>query len=165
MNIEFIQIYKENIELYQELLPEWIKYTKELDNEDEDTAVDVIIDDLQRRVDHQGVRRDMYLKLFYIDNTLVGFAHFAVAKGSLYGLLEPENGFVMEFYIIPKYRRKGYGKILYNHIEETLIHDGVGYICLTANQTTGEPFWSVMGFSVTGKIDPDNNLPVLVKKV
>jgi len=162
--VKFIQIYKEDTELYQVLLPEWINYMKEIDDEEQDPNFEEqILNDLQRRIKNQGTRKDMHLELFYYDDVFVGFAHFAIATGALYGLLEPGNGFIMEFYIIPKYRKKGYGKILYNHVENILINDGAKHICLTANHSTGEPFWIAMGFNDTGKIDTDNNLPVYVK--
>ena len=162
---KFVQIYKEDAESLQVLLPEWINYMKELDSEEEDTPVDVITKDLDRRVNNQGSRNDMHLELFYIDNIFVGFAHFAIVHNSLYGLLEPGNGFVLEFYISPEHRRKGCGRFLYNHVEDTLKKDGAIHICLTANYATGEPFWVAMGFSNTGKIDKGNDFPVYVKNV
>ena len=52
------------------LLPDWINYMEELESEDEDTPVDTIINDLQRRLNNQGSRHDMHLELFYYDNVM-----------------------------------------------------------------------------------------------
>ena len=71
----------------------------------------------------------------------------------------------MEFYIIPDFRRKGYGRTLYEHIENVLINDGAQHMCLTANLVTGKPFWVAMGFHDTGKVDPDNKLPIFIKQL
>ena len=164
--IRFVQIYKDDNELYQKLLPVWCDYMKEVNGEGEDTPLETVTKDLQRRVNNQGSRNDMHLELFFVDDVFIGFAHFAIVKGPQYdGLLEPGNGFVLEFYIIPEHRRKGYGRVLYNHIEKILKNDGAEHICLTANHATGEPFWMAMGYTGTEKIDTDNDLPVYVKKI
>jgi GNAT superfamily N-acetyltransferase len=165
-NAKFIQIYKDDTELYQELLPKWIDYMKEIDDGGQDSDFEeYIIKDLKLRVKNQGTRKDMHFELFYLDDAFIGFAQFAIVHGTLYGLAEAGNGFILEFYIVPEYRRKGYGKFLHNHIEETLIREGAKYICLTAYLASGEPFWVAMGYNDSGKADNDNNLPVYMKSV
>jgi hypothetical protein len=37
------------------------------------------------------------------------------------------------------------------------------YLCPAP--VTGEPFWSTMGFVDSGKIDPDEKLPIYIKKI
>ena len=165
-NIQFRQIYKDDPGLYQSLLPLWKDYFNEIDERkwDADLEEEVILD-LKRRVKIQGNRKEMHFELFYCDDALIGFANFAINTGTHYGLLEEGYGMVAEFYIIPANRRKGYGKLFYGHVERTLICDGAKYIYLTPDLITGVPFWTAMGFSDSGKTDPDNKLPIYIKKL
>ena len=162
-NIKHIQVYKDNQDLYDKLLPMWIAYFDELyeHQQDEKATTDEIIHDLKRRINNQGARPDMHFEMFFCDDILVGFAHFAVVKGGS----KAGCGFVMEFYVTPYYRRKGYGKLLYEHIEKTLKQHGVNEIFLTSDTSTGVPFWVAMGFNDSGNIDPDNNMSEYIKKI
>ena len=161
-NTLYVQIYEENQDLYDELLPLWFAYFNELDeNENDKPTKDEIINDLKRRISNQGKRSDMHFELIFCDNTLIGFSHFAVVLGGS----QAGWGFIMEFYIVPEFRRKGYGKLFYKHIEKTLKNDGAENIFLTCDTITGEPFWIAMGYNDSGKIDPDNNLPVYIKNL
>ena len=169
-NIRFTQIYKENQDLHQELLPLWLDYMKEIGEHNSNSPYnnDEIIKDIQgleRRVKIQGNRKEMHFELFYCDDLLIGFANFAIDTGTVYGLIEAGYGVVMEFYIAPNYRRKGYGKILFGHIEKALKSDGTQHIYLTPDLVTGEAFWVAMGFRDTGKVDPDNKLPIYLKNI
>ncbi len=164
-NIKFIQIYKDNQEIYQELLPKWIHYFKELNEHDPSLirTEEEIIHDLTRRVKIQGDRSDMHFELLYCDDVLIGFSNFAIDLGTVYGLLEKGYGTVMEFYIVPEHRRKGYGRLFYEHIEKTLQNDGASKMYVCPDNVTGEPFRVAMGFADSGKIDPDNEMPIYIK--
>ena len=165
-NITYFQIYKENQDLYNEILPLWIAYLNEpYESDDKKPADDERICDLNIRINIQGNRPDMHFELFFCDGTLIGFANFAIDTGGISGLIKKGYGTVMEFYIAPEFRRKGYGKLFYNHIEETLIKDGTQNIYLTSDTVAGVPFWGAMGFSESGKIDPDNKMPIYIKSV
>jgi len=159
-NLEFIQIFKVNQTLYQNLLPKWINYMNEVT---EDKSNDEIIRDFNRRINIQGTRIDMHFELCYLGTELIGFSNFAIDTGTLYGLLQAGYGTIMEFYVVPSYRRKGYGTILYSHLEETLKNDSAEHIYLTPDLVTGKPFWVAMGFCDTGIIDPDNDLIVYLR--
>ena len=166
-NALYIQIYKDNQDLYNNILPLWVAYFNELyeSNDDEKPTSDEIIHDLNRRINIQVNRPNMHFELFFCDDVLVGFANFAIDKGGIAELIDKGFGFVMEFYIAPQFRRKGYGKLFYNHIEETLKNDGTKNIYLTSDTVTGIPFWIAMGFDDGGKIDPDNGLPIYIKNI
>jgi GNAT superfamily N-acetyltransferase len=166
-NTMYIQIFKEKQDLYKDILPLWLAYFNELrEGEDNEKPTEgETIHDLNRRINIQGRRPDMHFELFYCDDIPVGFANFAIDTGGISGLIEKGYGFVMEFYIAPEFRRKGYGQLFYEHIEKTLINDGTQNIYLTSDTVTGVPFWVAMGFSESGKIDPDNNLPIFIKNI
>jgi len=167
-NTKYVQIYKENQDLYNDILPLWLAYFNELresKSDDEKPTEDETIHDLNRRINIQGRRPDMHFELFYYDNVSAGFANFAIDTGGISGLIEKGYGFVMEYYIAPKFRRKGYGKLFYEHIEATLKNDGTKNIYLTSDTVTGVPFWIAMGFNDSSKIDPDNKMPIYIKSV
>jgi len=163
-NITYVQIYKEEHDLYKDLLPKWIDFIKELaEHENGSKTDDEIIHDLNRRINIQGIRKDMHFELLYCDNILVGFSNFAIDLGTIYGLIEAGHGTVMGFYIVPEFRRKGYGRLLFEHIEETLRNDGANQMYVCPDPVTGEPFWVAMGFRDSGKFDPDDKLPIYIK--
>ena len=162
-DIQYIQVYKDNQNLYDDLLPMWIAYFDELDENrnDEKPTLDEIIHDLKRRINNQGERPDMHLEMFFCDDIFIGFAHFAVVSGGS----KAGCGFIMEFYITPDYRRRGCGKLFYEHIEKTLSGHGAKKLFLTSDTLTGVPFWISMGFNVSGNIDPDNDMTEYVKNI
>jgi GNAT superfamily N-acetyltransferase len=95
----------------------------------------------------------------------MGIANFAIDTGTIYGLIEAGCGTVLGFYIKPEYRRKGFGRAFFKHIENTLKADGATHIYTTPDKVTGVPFWSAMGFAASGKIDPDNHLSIYIKTI
>lgn len=123
--LTFTQITRENQKQHEELLSQWITYMREIDeHENESISDEKIIHDLERRINIQGKRKDMHFEVCYQKDDMIGFANFAINLGTLYGLLGYGYGTVMELYISPEYRRKGFGNLLYEHIEETLKYDG-----------------------------------------
>lgn len=165
-NIRFVQIYKGDQLLHRDLLPRWIDFSRELDGHAGIyKADDEIILNLTRRINIQGNRKDMHFLLMYREQSLIGFANFAIDTGTVYGLLEPGCGTSMGFYIAPEFRRAGNGRLLYNHIEQVLIGDGAKAMYVCPGPVTGEPFWRAMGFADSGKIDPDDKLPIYIKQL
>lgn len=69
----------------------------------------------------------------------------------------------MEFYVLPEFRRNGYGKQMYSHLEELLIMDGAKGLYLTSDPVTGKPFWLACGYKSTGKKSPENNQEIYEK--
>ncbi len=167
-NTTHIQIYKKDHDLYNDIFPLWLAYFNELyegNGDDEKPTEDETILDLNRRIKIQGRRPDMHFEMLYYDNAPIGFANFAIDTGGISGLIEKGYGSVMEFYIAPEFRRKGYGQLFYEHIEKTLKNDGAQNLYLTSDTVTGLPFWIAMGFSDSGKIDPDNKILIYIKSV
>ena len=165
-NREFIQIYKGNQGLYADLLPRWIDFIRELDaHRNSATTDNEIILALDRRVNIQGSRKDMHFELMYCGGDLIGFANFAIDLGTIYGLLEAGYGAFLGFYIAPAFRRKGYGRRLFEHAEETLKSDGARQMHVCPDSVTGAPFWIAMGFRDSGKFDPDDKLPIYIKRI
>lgn len=88
------------------------------------------------------------------NNNMIGFAHFKIDRSERIGW-----GYILEFYIIPDFRRKGLGRKLYNFIKQDLINCGIKDIWLTADKVNGEPFWFSLEFIDTGVTE--NELKIL----
>jgi len=164
--LNFVQIQRNNGQHFIETVNLWIAYIQELSsydgiNEDENE----IMDNLRKRIGIQGERPDMHLEIAYLGDEPIGIANFAIDLGTVYGLIESGYGTVMEFYIKPGFRKKGLGKEFLNHIEDVLRNDGAKYIYICPDSVTGKPFWKAMGFVDSGKVDPDNKLPIYTKNI
>ncbi len=106
---------------------------------------------------------DRHLELCYENNSLIGFLYGKIDHLSHQGYIKIGYGYIMEFYVIPEFRRKGYGKKMYVHLEELLKKDGAFNLYLTADPITGKPFWEAMGFTNSLKKSPDNNQDIYIK--
>ena len=162
--LTFIQIKKNNNEHYETAKKLWIPFSIELDEHEGITETEEeMLHDLTRRISIQGNRPAMHFELAYADNEPVGIAMFAIDTGTVYGLLESGYGVITGFYIKPEYRRMGYGKEFFTHIECVLKKDGAPKIYLTPDEVTGEPFWISLGFKNSGKFDPDDKKFIYIK--
>ena len=79
------------------------------------------------------------------------------------GYIKVGYGYIMEFYVLPEFRRNGYGKQMYSHLEELLITDGAKGLYLTSDPITGKPFWLACGYKNTGEKSPENNQEIYEK--
>lgn len=163
--LKFIQLQGSNKKLFEMAKEVWLPFIHEVNANDRKTQSDAeIISGLQKRIHIQGTRSDMHFELALLENEVIGIAMFAIDLGTIYGLLEhPGYGTVMGFYIKPKYRRKGFGRLFFEHIQRTLQRDGANSMYVCPDLVTGIPFWRAMGFSDSGKMDPDDQKPIYMK--
>lgn len=165
--LRFEQIEPGNENHRLEALSLWIPYIKEIyvDDPEEMSKKDEELEkELQARIEIQGQQYGMHFELVYSEcNELVGFTFYAVDHGGIEGMLEAGYGYIMEYYICPKHRRKGYAASVFLHVQTMLVRDGVKRLYLTPDSKTGVPFWTAMGFYETGLIDPDNHMPIYIK--
>lgn len=161
-NLKYIQIRKDSDQQFKQLLSMWIPYFKEIGSTENDS---VITEYARQRVNIQGKREDMHFELCFDDSILVGFCFYAVDLGGIKGILPPNLGYIMEFYVLPQYRRQGYGIKILKHIEKTFLSHGAEYMYLTPGEVSGEAFWRSLRFVDSGKTDPDNHNQIYIKKV
>ena len=109
--------------------------------------------------------KDRFVELCYLGEDLIGFAYGKIDREDQRGYVRPGWGYVMEFYIKPEYRRNGYGRENYKHLENIFKSKGVSNIWLTADPVTGEPFWSAVCFTNSGEKSPENNLYIYEKTI
>ncbi|MBQ7980997.1 MAG: GNAT family N-acetyltransferase [Oscillospiraceae bacterium] len=101
--------------------------------------------------------RPIYLKFCCIDSAVIGFFYADVDKAGDKGFVKNGYGCILEFYVLPEYRRCGYGKEMFLYLQDMFKSDGIKKMYLTADPVTGKPFWEALGFKCTGEICPDNN--------
>jgi len=161
-SMKYIQIQKDNDEQFQQLLDMWIPYLKEVGNTESDS---VITKYGRQRVNIQGKRDDMHFELCFNDSNMVGFCFYAVDLGGIKDILAPNFGYIMEFYVLPQYRRQGYGSDIFKQIQKNFLSHSTESMFLTPEEVSAEAFWGSVGFVDSGKTDPDNHKPIYIKKV
>ncbi len=109
--------------------------------------------------------KDRFVEFCYLGEDLIGFAYGKIDREEHRGYVRPGWGYVMEFYVKSEYRRNGYGKEMYSHLENIFKSHGVNNIWLTADPVTGEPFWSAVDFTNSGEKSPENNLYIYEKTI
>ena len=109
--------------------------------------------------------QDRHLELCYIGEDLIGFLYGKVDHADHKGFIKVGFGYIMEFYVCPQYRRRGYGRRMFLHMEQLFRKDSAKRMYLTADPITGKPFWEAMGFASTGERSPENKLDIYEKDV
>lgn len=161
--LTFVQLHadnKDNCENFEQLM--W-QYTKELDeHRNRTTPTDIIARWIKSIIQIQG-DTDRHLELCYDNNKLIGFLYGKVDHPEHKGFIKVGYGYIMEFFVLPEYRRNGYGKEMYLHLENLFKQDGVKQMYLTSDPITGKPFWKSLGFTNTGEKSPENNMEIYEK--
>ena len=165
--MKFVQLQKGNKELLDTAKEVWLLFIHEVNANDGKRQTDNdILSGLNKRIHIQGTRKDMHFEIALLDDEVVGISMFAIDLGTIYGLLDsPGYGTVMGFYIKPTHRRKGLGRMFFEHIQDVLKKDGANKMYVCPDSVTGIPFWSAMGFSDSGKFDPDDKKPIYIKDI
>ncbi|MDD4164618.1 MAG: GNAT family N-acetyltransferase [Eubacteriales bacterium] len=163
--LKFIQLQKDNDEhckLFENLM---IPYMKELDeHKNRVTPEDFVFKFTHSILKMQGPY-DRHLELCYDNEKLIGFLYGKVDREGHKGFIKPGFGYIMEFFILPKYRLQGYGKAMFQRIESLFATDGAKQMYLNTDPITGVPFWTAMGFTATDEVSPENNMVIYEKEV
>lgn len=142
-----------------------VAYNKEIDkNQSRKTRRKDLRRWIASVIEMQG-ENGRHLELCFDGKRPIGFLYGKIDRPEHKGDIRPGWGYIMEFYVIPKYRRKGYGKEMFRHLENLLRADGAENMYLTADPVTGKPFWKAMGFTDSGIQSSENNLNIYEKKI
>ena len=80
---------------------------------------------------------------------LIGFASISTASSDIVSV-PYAYGTVNDFYISPKHRRKGYGRILNSYTDKIFRDNGTSTVLLYPDPVYGIPFWKAVGYRDTG---------------
>jgi GNAT superfamily N-acetyltransferase len=108
---------------------------------------------------------DRHLEVAFDGETPVGFLYGKVDHAEHRGFVKPGFGYIMEFYVAPEYRRRSVGTKLFRRIETLFASDGAEQMYLTADEITGEPFWTAMGFKPSGEVSPETKTEIYIKNI
>ena len=140
-------------------------YAKELDAHQNRTTADEIISKWAESIIKIQGEPYRYLKMCYSGENLIGFLYGKIDAPHHKGYKKVGYGYIMEFYVLPAYRRKGYGRQMFYHLQKLFENTGTKRMYLTADQVTGKPFWRSLGFTATGEISPENNQEIYEKEI
>ncbi|ERI91065.1 acetyltransferase, GNAT family [Clostridiales bacterium oral taxon 876 str. F0540] len=143
-NVEYVRVSRKNPELCAEFLNLGYEYMKEVAS---DWSTEMHNKFLNSILNHQ-TEDERWLIGLKINDSMVGFSHFKIDRSERIGW-----GYIMEFYIMPDFRRKGLGRKLYSLIREEFATYEIKDIWLTANKVNGEPFWFSLGFLDSGETE------------
>lgn len=140
-----------------------LPYCHELDGNISRETPDTMLKKFIASIVSMAEDKDRFVELCYLGKDLIGFAYGKIDSDEHRGYVRPGWGYVMEFYVKPEFRRSGYGRKIYKHLENIFKSNGVSNIWLTADPVTGEPFWKAVGFTNSGEKSPENNLYIYEK--
>lgn len=83
------------------------------------------------------------------NNNIIGFASISTSSKDVIDI-PYKYGVVKDFYISPKYRRNGFGRILNEHIESIFKINKTSVILLSPDPVSGINFWRAIGYCDTG---------------
>jgi len=165
--LRFIQVEKDNSEHCESFKAMMLPYSKEIGaNYPDGTPIsdEVLLKWTQSCINMQGPH-DRHMELAYVGDVPIGFLYGKVDHEGHRGFINPEYGYIMEFYVKPEHRHKGYGRIMLRRLERHFSGNGVKRMYLTTGTSEGEAFWRAMGFAPTGEMSPDNEKPIFEKDV
>lgn len=158
----FAEVTEKNRDVFHRLM---LDYAKELDEQQQRVTEQKTLEKWTDSVIEKGSNDGRYLKLCYAEGKAVGFVYGKVDSSSDMGYKKPGYGYVMEFYVIPDCRRKGYGRKMFRRLERFFECGGVKRMYLTAAPVIGKLFWEAIGFACTGEISPENGLEFYEKSL
>lgn len=106
-----------------------------------------------------------YLRLCYFESSLIGFFYGKIDQAEDKGYKKTGYGYIMEFYVLPDFRRNGYGRLMFRQLEFMFERDGAKHMYLTADPVTGKPFWEAMGFISINEKSPENNQEIYERDI
>ena len=163
--IKYVRVFAQNQEVCTAFRALMTSYMEELDaHSDEPLPMELLPKWIDSIIAMQGPS-DRHTELCYVGGNLIGFLYGKVDHEEHKGFIKPGYGYIMEFYVRPQYRRKGYGKKMFLHMEHLFRKDGAKRMYLTADPVSGKPFWEAIGFANTGEQSPENKLDIYEKDV
>ena len=145
-DLTFIQLrrgHEEDRRRFESLM---VRYFRELDRHQGRHTDPEFLRNVTRSILSMQGPHDRHLELCYDGDSLVGFWYGKVDHPEHKGFIKPGYGYIMEFYVIPAYRRQGYGTAMFRRLHGLFASHGVKRLYLTADPVTGKPFWEWIGF-------------------
>lgn len=140
------------------LRPMWMNYMREIG---EVTSESESEKELLSRIHLSENHEHIFFRIIWSGNDAVGFASYSI-DGGIKNIIPPGYGYIMEFYLLEHWRKRGIASSTVSDICNNLKELGCSQIYLTSVHQS-EHFWLNNGFHNSGLIDPDNELPIFIK--
>lgn len=147
----FTNITKENVSSYKKLRKIYTKYKiKSLRNHGESPGNKKMFYELfDSIISNASDSNSDFFVVMKAEKELIGFASISTSSTDVIDI--PYScGTVKDFYIYSKHRRKGYGRILNDYIENIFKNSKTNTVLLSPDPVSGIDFWKAMGFCDTG---------------
>lgn len=147
----FTNITKENISGYKKLRKIFVKYKfQTLRNHGEAPGNKKMFYELfDSIISKASFSNSDYFIVMESAKELIGFASISTSSTDVINI-PYSYGTVKDFYISPKHRRKGYGRILNDYIENIFKDSRTNTFLLSPDPVSGIDFWKAMGYCDTG---------------
>lgn len=163
--LKFIQLEAANSEMCETFEILMRQYMAELEEHDEHPLPRDILDKWIKSIIAMQGPHDRHLEFCYYGDILIGFLYGKIDHEDHNGFIKPGYGYIMEFYVLPQFRRKGCGKSMFLRLESHFRKHGAKRMYLTADSVSGKPFWEAMGFVNTGERSPENGMDIYERDV
>lgn len=160
--MNFTSVTEENRNTFHELMQ---RYAKELDKHQNRSTDPQMLKKWTDSIIAKQSDASRCLKLCCDNSSVIGFLYGKIDRPEDKGFKKTGFGYVMEFYVLPYYRRKGFGREMFGFLENFFKTNHVRQMYLTADPVTGKPFWEALGFTPTGEISPENKQEIYEKHV
>ncbi len=149
--IVFTSITNENISRYNKLKKIFVKYKMQtLRNHGESPSGKKMFYNLFNGIISRASDSDSdYFIVMLSGKELLGFASISTVAADIIDI-PYIYGTVNDFYISPKHRRKGYGRILNEYIENIFKDNQTATVLLYPDPVCGIPFWKAVEYRDTG---------------
>lgn len=162
IRLDIRAVTEENSGVFHKLMQE---YARELDLNQDRTTDPAMLERWTNNIIRKQDDRKFCIKLCYDGEQATGFLFGRIDRPDDKGYKRTGQGCIMEFYVVPQYRRQGCGTSMLKHLEQYFAGQGVTQMYLTADPVTGKPFWTAQGFVGKGESSPENGLEILEKAV
>lgn len=167
-NITFEHVHTENADGFKKLFAEYPKYKiQTLRNHGEypfgkKLFRRLLSNSIENAANSEKSSRRTHIVAMRLGKKVIGMAIFEPNGNELPEIPFP-GGNVSDFMIIPKFRRKGYGKMLNKYIESIFLLNGTTFVYLHPDPVTGLAFWESQGYIDTGINKHINRFKVYIK--
>ncbi len=150
-NLTFTNITKEKTNNYKSLRKVFAKYKKQtLRNQGETPGNKKMFYELFDSIisNASDTNSDFFI-VIKTEKELIGFASISTSSTDVIDI-PCSYSTIKDFYISPKHRRKGYGRILNDYIENIFKSSKTNTVLLSPDPVSGVDFWKAMGYCNTG---------------
>lgn len=162
--MNYILVEKDNPIHYELLTKLMFEYVAETDQHQRTTTPKSIIPKITKSMIDK-LDENRILRIVSNDGEPIGFYYAKVDKEGDKGVIRPNWGYIMEFYVCSLYRRHGVGRKMVNQCEKFFVSQGVNDVWLTADAVTGIPFWLACDYCDSNEVSSENNQRIFVKRL